>query len=352
MKKIKILGAGLSGLSAAINLAKAGYEVEVYEKNKDCGMRFNGDLQGLENWSEKKDILEELKEMNLEINFDCDPFSKVTISNCYKAKDVYFEKPLFYLVKRGPFPSSIDYGLKEQALNLGVDINFEKTIPISETDIIASGPSLSKAFGITKGIIFKTDSSDKAIMLLNNNVAFKGYSYLLITKGYGCMATVVFDELNRINSCFEKTKEFFENEFKLDIKSPKELSGIGNFSLRNIFAKDGKLYVGEAAGLQDFLFGYGMRYAITSGYFAAKSIISKKDYKKIVEKKFKNKLRAGFVNRYIFEKIIDKNSSIIINKLDYLKKNLYSFYNYNLRQRIFYPLAVRFLKNKYPNLEL
>jgi flavin-dependent dehydrogenase len=95
-----------------------------------------------------------------------------------------------------------------------------------------------------------------------------------------------------------------------------------------------------------------MRYAITSGYLAAKSIISKKDYKKIVEKKFKNKIRAGFVNRYIFEKIIDKDSSIIINKLDYLKKNLYSFYNYNLRQRIFYPLAVRSLNKKYPNLEL
>ena len=53
MKEIKILGAGLSGLTAAINLAKEGYRVDVYEKNKDVGMRFHGDIQGLENWSEK-----------------------------------------------------------------------------------------------------------------------------------------------------------------------------------------------------------------------------------------------------------------------------------------------------------
>jgi phytoene dehydrogenase-like protein len=30
MKKIKILGAGISGLTAAINLSKAGYKVEVF----------------------------------------------------------------------------------------------------------------------------------------------------------------------------------------------------------------------------------------------------------------------------------------------------------------------------------
>ena len=66
MKRIKILGAGLSGLSAAINLAKAGYEVDVFETNKDVGQKYQDDLQGLENWSEKEDILEHLTKMNIE----------------------------------------------------------------------------------------------------------------------------------------------------------------------------------------------------------------------------------------------------------------------------------------------
>ncbi|MGZ7135838.1 MAG: FAD-dependent oxidoreductase [Methanobacterium sp.] len=38
---IRILGAGLAGLSAAINLAKAGYEVDVFEKTKFVAGRFH-----------------------------------------------------------------------------------------------------------------------------------------------------------------------------------------------------------------------------------------------------------------------------------------------------------------------
>lgn len=47
MQPIRIAGAGPSGLATAITLAKAGWPVEVYERNADVGGRFNGDLQGL-----------------------------------------------------------------------------------------------------------------------------------------------------------------------------------------------------------------------------------------------------------------------------------------------------------------
>ena len=88
MKKIKILGAGLSGLTAAINLAKSGYTVDIYEKNKDVGMRFNGDIQGLENWSDKKDIIKELKESNVDVDFDYSPFYKIIITDGSKAREI------------------------------------------------------------------------------------------------------------------------------------------------------------------------------------------------------------------------------------------------------------------------
>lgn len=35
-KKVVILGAGVSGLSAGIYALQAGYSVEIYEKNKVC----------------------------------------------------------------------------------------------------------------------------------------------------------------------------------------------------------------------------------------------------------------------------------------------------------------------------
>jgi len=352
MKGIKILGAGLSGLTAAINLVKKGYKVDVYERNEDVGMRFHGDIQGLENWSEKEDILEELKEMNVDISFDYDPFSKVILTNCSKIKVINSKRPIFYLVKRGSFPGTLDYGLKTQALKLGVDIHFQKTLCPSEVDIVATGPNPKQLVGFVKGITFRTNVKDTAIVAFNDKLAFKGYSYFLVTKRYGCMCTVVQrHEVYRINEYFEKTKEFFVEKLNLDIRPLKEVGGVGSFSLRN-FKKGNTLYVGEAAGLQDFLWGFGIKFAIKSGCLAAQSIIGNKDYEEIAKKYFVNRLKAGVVNRYLWENFLsEKDYSILIDIAEFMKKNLYSMHKYNLLQRMIYPFALVDLKKKYPELK-
>ena len=40
-QKVAIIGSGLGGLSAAISLRAAGYEVEVFEKNERIGGKLN-----------------------------------------------------------------------------------------------------------------------------------------------------------------------------------------------------------------------------------------------------------------------------------------------------------------------
>jgi flavin-dependent dehydrogenase len=355
MSKMKILGAGPSGLSAAINLAKAGYKVDIFEKNRDVGGRFYGNLQGLENWSDKRDALEILKEMNIEINFDCNPFSELTFSNGSKIWDIKFNKLMFYLVKRGSIPGSLDQGLKEQALKLGVNIHFERTMPEEQADIIAIGPNPKEACGIDKGIVFKTKMKDVAICLIDNNAAFKGYSYLLVTNGYGCMCTVLFDKFEKINGCFVETKKIFSNLIDLDMQNPKTAGGIGCFSNRNIFQKENRLYVGEAAKLQDALWGFGIKIAITSGFLAAKSIINNENYEKLAKKYFRRKLNAGIVNRFIWEKLVINNPSFFLDRI-YNSKNilnrLYSFYNFNIFQRLIYPYALKYIKKTYKKLKL
>ncbi len=49
MDHAKILGAGPTGLSTAINLASAGYSVDVFEKNQEIGLRVKRNRQSLEN---------------------------------------------------------------------------------------------------------------------------------------------------------------------------------------------------------------------------------------------------------------------------------------------------------------
>ena len=76
---------------------------------------------------------------------------------------------------------------------------------------------------------------------------------------------------------FWEDKRVFCEKLDIDIQSTKDVGGIGCFSLTNVFKKATTLYVGESAGLQDFLWGFGMRFAITSGYLGAQSIINKEE---------------------------------------------------------------------------
>jgi len=351
MKKIKILGAGLSGLTAAINLAKSGYTVEVYEKNEDVGMRFNGGIQGLENWSDKKDIIKELREMNVDIDFDYTPFYNVLLTNGSKASEVRWKKPIFYLLRRGSFSGTIDHSLKAQALKSGVNIHFHETIDQNEANIVATGPNVNEAVGIVKGIVFNTDIKDTVIIAFNDKMAFKGYSYLLVMHGYGCLCTVVRrDDAWRIDRYFERTNEFFLKKIGFQTQHIKNVGGIGSFSLKKV-KKGATLYVGEAAGLQDFLLGFGMRFAFASGYLAAQSIIYKKDYEKIADNHFGKRLRVGIINRWLWENILSKKDYSVLINFPQLIENLYSTHNYNLLQQTMYPLTLFSLKKRYFKLK-
>ena len=147
-----------------------------------------------------------------------------------------------------------------------------------------------------------------------------------------------------------KTEKFFEKKFDLNIQSSKDVGGIGSFSLRNVVQKE-VIYVGEAAGLQDFLFGFGMRSAITSGYLAAHCIIKNENYGEIIKKHFMNKRKAGVVNRYLWEEMLSKKDySFMIRISEFAKNSLFLMYNYNLLQRMIYPFALRHLQKRYPIL--
>jgi len=351
MENISILGAGPAGLSAAISLAKAGYEVDVFERNQDVGRKFYGDLQGLENWSEKEDILDELQRMGLDTNFDLHPFSRLMTTNSLKTRNVATKRPLFYLIKRGTVPGALDLGLKKQAENEGVDIHFEESIPDEDADIVATGSCHENVVGMVQGISFKTDLKDTAVMLFNDQAGFRGYAYLLVTEGQGCLGTVVLEKVQNASQCLTRAKKILENMFQFKIQDASPCVGVGSFSLKNKFRQGETLYVGEAAGLQDFLWGFGLRYALKSGYLAAQCIIKgedyKKDYEKAVQDRFAGKLKAGLVNRYLWEMTGNGNYDVVINNSQRIIDNLLWITNYNIVHRILYPMALRKMKERY-----
>ncbi|MGB8232808.1 MAG: NAD(P)/FAD-dependent oxidoreductase [Methanobacterium sp.] len=357
MENVKILGAGPAGLSAAINLSRNGYNVDVFEKNQDVGSSIKRNIQGLENWSDEQDVIEEFKKMNIKTNFVFEPFKDLKITNCRESWDFSCQKPAFYLVNRGKEETSLDHGLKEQALDNGVNIRFGETKPLENVDIVAIGADPKYKFAVGKGITFETDHENTAVGLVNDYHALKGYSYLLVSNGYGCIATVLFETFEDLNKSFKRTMDEFSANFNLNVKDPRKFSGFGSFS-NQIIKNENQMLIGETAGFQDLLWGFGIRNAVRSGFMAAKSILEGKDckdYYKTVEKYFKPKLNSSIVNRFIWEKFASNNYSIILNRLHKANdplKYLNSFHNFNLLQKLTYPIALFYMKYRYPNLKL
>lgn len=298
---VRILGAGLSGLAAAITLARAGRVVEVFEKRSDCGMRFGGDLQGLENWSRDTDVVDELRSLELPLDFHCAPFTDGAQTNGRRTDRFTFSRPAFYLVKRGRADDTIDQAFKRAALEAGVIIRFGDSRAPRSVDIDASGPVGRTPFAIDTGIVFDTDAPDQAVALLDDEAGCKGYGYLLVTQGYGCCCVMAFDDFGGIHRGFARAKRVLVDEAGVRVENPRTVGGLGHFTADAAWRAGDTLRVGEAAGLQDFLWGFGMRLAMRSGVLAARALLAGTDYAVAAEQEFAALRRAGVVNRLLWE---------------------------------------------------
>ena len=112
------------------------------------------------------------------------------------------------------------------------------------------------------------------------------------------------------------------------------------------------MYIGEAAGFQDCLFGFGLKYALSSGHLAARSIIRKEDYDRLWKESFQRKMKSSLLSRYGFEKLGNKGYERSIDRLRiYLKHNnsldrFRSLYDFSLSKRLLYPLASFSLRHR------
>lgn len=300
--RVHIVGAGPASLVAAMTLARTGREVTVHEQNADVGMRFNGDFQGLENWSEKEDVPTFLKSIGVEMNFLCAPYST---SEFYgpRLQQVIIKtsRPLFYLVERGTNEWSIDQGLKRQATDAGVTILWHdklEGLPPGPV-IVGTGPKAADA--IAKGIVFSTSHRDCSVGMFDNRIAPKAYAYLLVHRGRATLATCLFEDFRNERKYFERALQRIQEAVNIDISQPKEFGAIVNFFLMPSAVKDGRIfYVGENAGFQDALWGFGMKYAMRSGYLAAQSIIDSSSYDKLCDKHLRPMMNASLANRWMF----------------------------------------------------
>jgi flavin-dependent dehydrogenase len=310
-RRIDILGAGLSGLSAATILSREGYDVHVYEIRADSGARFDGDFQGIENWTSDTDFFDEMREWGFDPEeFKATPFNIIDLIH---PDDVITQpstdKPAFRVVERGTDSHCIDQGFKRMAQAAGATIHYETRKALEECDIIAAGPKESSA--IAFGEIFHTDHPNHVSFQLNDKLAPGAYSYLIIIDGIGLICTCLWRQQKKSSRYLNETIAWYEEHYELNRRPIKRVGGKGDFSLPDRYIHEGRYYVGEAGGLQDFMWGFGMRYAITSGALAAHSIMERCDYEKEIRGRLVPLVRASAINRFLMNRVSNRGFKMV-----------------------------------------
>lgn len=300
-----VVGAGPAGLAAAITLARAGRPVHVVERHRAVGQRFHGDMQGLENWSTAGDVLDRLRGIGIETDFAYRGFDEVTFYDS-RLRPVVARtpRPLFYLVRRGPGADTLDTAMLRQAQEAGVDVRFGEAAHVAgPAAIVATGPQ--HADGIAAGFVFRTQLPDQVHAIVHPTLAPAGYAYLLIWDGQATLSTCLFRDLQSWRPALEATVEAFESLVPgLELEGAHRFGGYGGLLTRTRYVDEsGRLYAGEAAGLQDAEWGFGMMTAIRSGVLAATSLIDGEDYAERARREFDPSRATGVVNRAAFERM-------------------------------------------------
>ena len=297
---VQIVGAGPAGLAAAITLARAGRHAIVHETHPQIGYRFGSDLQGLENWSTEQDGLEWLKCLGLTTDFAALPCVRGIGFDAWGERyDIVGNKPIFYLVERGPGPETLDTALLSQARALGVEVRFNSRLSqVEGPAVLATGPKTADAIAV--GYHFESDLDDGFWIIYDDDIAPKGYAYLLVMNGHGTVKSCMFTGFKHEKQYVERTVEAFQRLVGLQMKNPQPHGGVGNLRIPKRAITGGHPVVGEQAGFQDILWGFGLRFAMLSGVLAARSLLEGVDYDALWQRELGPQLWNGQVNRAIF----------------------------------------------------
>jgi len=309
---LEVVGAGPAGLTAAIALARAGCRVQVHEAQREVGHRFGADLQGLENWSAGGDVLESLRASGIDTRFEaCACRRGLAFDAWDRAYELAGKAPLVYVVARGPRQGSLDRGLLEQALALGVEVRFgSRRHALAAPGVSATGPQATDA--IAAGYHFETAMRDGFWIALDDALAPQGYAYLLVMHGRGTVKSCMFGDFARHRIYADRSVERFRRLVGLRMSNPSYHAGGAALGGAPLAPEGPGFAAGEEAGWQDALTGFGLRYAMCSGILAARALLEGSDYAAACRRELSPAREAACVNRALYARLGNRGYRMLL----------------------------------------
>ena len=314
-REIIIAGAGVSGLTAAINLKLAGRAVRVLERNPESGAQRFPDWDAIENWTSLEDLPQFLERLGIDDwRFRFSGHTSFTVIDPYGRRyDVHTRRPFFYLVKRGAIPGGLEYGLRTQAEAMDIPIAYGVNCQPGEADIWAVGSFGLGASFISTGFTFSTDHPDWVCCVVDKNIAPRAYAYLAIVKGEGTLAVVLSKARRDAHRFLERAVSVCCKHTALDLRDMRMSGGSGG-DVAAFWLSNNDFVIGEAAGFQDFLWGFGIRHALTSGYLAAQTILTGQQWQVVAEQEIRPLVRASLVNRWLYDRTPNWGYALLVRR--------------------------------------
>ncbi len=280
---VRVAGAGPAGMAAALTAARNGYRVELSERHPRVAHRWNNGIQMLENFSVEEDALEHLRSLGLP-----DPPVLRVAHACLIGDDrrvrheLRSREPMGYFILRGPGPGTFDRWLESLCRDAGVVFRFGETVTESDCEISAAGPREAAAMAAERvhRVVSGTDVVD---VRFADELAPNGYAYCFRLDDCLTIGVAFIGTYGRAHEYLDRATGVFAKEHGLEPMDEGERL-VSRMSFRRLSQEPeaGPLRVGEAIGLQDMLFGLGLRKVISSGVIAARCRGDEALYQKVL----------------------------------------------------------------------
>ncbi len=347
---IVIAGAGVAGLTAAIVLRTAGRAVRVIDRAPASGSQRAPDWDAVENWTSVEDFPLFLQQ----IGVDRQGFRHVghyafTVIDPYGRRfDLKTPRPFYYLVKRGATTGGLERGLQSQAESLAIPITYNASCQPGAADIRATGSYGRGSTFVSTGFTFTTDHPDWVCGIVDTEIAPRAYAYLVVIEGEGTLAVVLTQGHRDANRLLERAVRVFQSHTELEMRDRHKSGGSGG-DLAAFWQGHQGFVIGEAAGFQDFLWGFGIRHALASGYLAAQAILSGQSWQTLVQREIQPLVRVSLVNRWLYDRMPNRMYAALIHHFAQatdLNALMGRWYHPRLIHRLLWPVAARHFRRQ------